>query len=120
MNNVYVDELPKKGACLNGCPYAVTDTWVSYCPFQQDENGDHLIVEEDCIKTCPLKPVNDLEAKFTDIIITELNKLRELMTKKVDSITDESLKLSFRTFVFTMSNAIDQRINTLKGENSDN
>ena len=42
MNNIYVEgELPKKGACFNGCPYAVTDTWVYYCPFQQDENGDH-------------------------------------------------------------------------------
>ena len=51
--------------------------------------------------------------------IAELNKVRELMTKKVDSIKDESLKLSFRTFVFTISNAIDQRINVLKGETNE-
>lgn len=72
MNNIYVDELPKKGACFNGCPYAVTDTWVYYCPFQQDENGDHLIVEEDCIKACPLKLVTDRLAEERKKVVQEI------------------------------------------------
>ena len=78
MNNIYVNELPTKGACIGGCPYAVTDTWVSYCPFQQEENGDHLIVEEDCIKACPLKLITDRLAeerkKVVDLVRENYSK----------------------------------------------
>lgn len=75
MNNIYVDELPTKGACIGGCPYAVTDTWVSYCPFQQEENGDHLIIEEDCIKACPLKLVTDRLAEERKKVCEQIYKL---------------------------------------------
>ena len=78
MNNFYVDELPKKGACLNGCPYAITDTWVSYCPFQQDKKGDHLIVEENCIKTCPLKLLTDRLAEERKRVC---DKLKDYITR---------------------------------------
>ena len=74
MNNIYVDELPKKGACFNGCPYAVCDTWVYYCPFQQDDNEDHLIVEEDCIKACPLKLVTDRLAEERNKVVQEIRE----------------------------------------------
>lgn len=78
MNNIYVDELPKKGACLNGCPYAITDTWVLYCPFQRDEIGDHLIVEENCIKTCPLKLLSDRLAEERKRVVQEIkDKFKE-------------------------------------------
>ena len=50
------------------------------------------------------------------IVIAELNKVKELMTNRVNTIKDNALRLSFKTFVDTISNAIDQRINMLKGE----
>lgn len=72
MNNIYVDELPKKGSCFNGCPYAVCDGFVTRCPFQQEENGDHLIVEADCIRTCPLKKLSDRLAEERKKVIQEI------------------------------------------------
>lgn len=89
MNNIYVDELPKKGACFNGCPYAVTDTWVYYCPFQQEENGDHLIVEEDCIKACPLKLLKDSLAEERKKVVQEI---REMALKREVFYTGDKSK----------------------------
>lgn len=94
MNNIYVDELPKR---CDDCPFYKLDTYIDINDVTR--NSYECVLEGSMLTgDCPLKPLSDRLAEERKKVIERIRDLAEIYTEP------SSKGFDFETYILTEEN----------------